>query len=171
MRGLASFLLLISACPHAGGSGEPAASHLPVNATSNPYSNVTEIFPLPPPPASAPPAAASVSAAPPDKQQQAVAVTQLCVEPDGTIVVDNDCGCNDALLCTAELAGETVSVIVRTDPSRMRTCDDCFRMVPGRCALPVMANGKITIRAGALEVRADVLHGKLAPPQRRSCAR
>lgn len=49
---------------------------------------------------------------------------------------ENDCGCNDAILCTAtSVDGAILHVSLRTDPARMPMCDDCFPMVPGACAL------------------------------------
>jgi hypothetical protein len=64
-----------------------------------------------------------------------VAADRVCVR-GGDVVFENDCGCNDGIICTAtSVDGAVLHVSLRTDPSRMPMCDDCFAMVPGRCAL------------------------------------
>ena len=94
-------------------------------------------------------------------------VSRVCVERDGTIVVENDCGCNDALRCS-ELIDQTVKVNVTTDPNRMRMCRDCFAMIPGRCAIPPAANGRVEVVAGSLRVAVELANGK---PLKRVCTK
>jgi hypothetical protein len=62
--------------------------------------------------------------------------TRVCVDGDG-LVFENSCGCNEALLCHVDRADQaTITITLRTDPTRMLMCDDCFPMVPARCELP-----------------------------------
>lgn len=62
--------------------------------------------------------------------------TRVCIDGND-LVFENSCGCNDGLLCrVGEVANETVAVTLTLDPSRLSMCDDCFPMVPARCALP-----------------------------------
>jgi hypothetical protein len=71
----------------------------------------------------------------------AVYPTRVCVD-GAELVFENDCGCNDGLLCTiAGATSPTLAITLAKDPSRMPMCDDCFAMVPGRCALPTLAAG------------------------------
>lgn len=95
------------------------------------------------------------------------AVDRLCVEKDGTLVVENDCGCNDALLCSSALIDKTLKVRVTTDPDRPLRCRACFPMVPGRCAIPAAANGRVEIIAGSLRLPIELVKGK---PVKRACA-
>lgn len=80
---------------------------------------------------------------------------RVCVEAAGAgghrLVVDNDCGCNDGLLCAPDVAGPgRLELGLRLDPERQPMCDDCFAMVPGRCPLPVLSPGQWTVTlAGA----------------------
>jgi len=77
----------------------------------------------------------------------AVYPTRVCID-GADLVFENDCGCNDGLLCTvAGATSPTLAITLAKDPSRMPMCDDCFAMVPGRCALPALAVGiwKVTI--------------------------
>jgi hypothetical protein len=67
--------------------------------------------------------------------------TRVCVD-GAELVFENDCGCNDGLLCTiAGTSSPTLAITLAKDPSRMPMCDDCFAMVPGRCTLPALAAG------------------------------
>lgn len=86
--------------------------------------------------------------------------TRLCVEADGNVVVENECGCNDALLCTATLESASVTVHVGKDPARLPMCDDCSPMVPGRCPLPPAATGRVWVHAGDFGLFVDVVGGK-----------
>lgn len=74
---------------------------------------------------------------------------RVCVT-GGDLVFENRCGCNDALVCAVRGAARgTIVVALATDATRMRACDDCFAMVPGRCALPRgLAAGAWTIEIG-----------------------
>jgi hypothetical protein len=66
---------------------------------------------------------------------RAIAADRVCVR-GGDVVFENDCGCNDGIVCTAtSVDGAILHVSLRADPSRMPMCDDCFPMVPGKCAL------------------------------------
>lgn len=93
-----------------------------------------------------------LAAAPPGARLWA---DRVCVEAAGAgghrLVVDNDCGCNDGLLCEPGVAGPgRLELGLRLDPDRQPMCDDCFPMVPGRCALPVLSPGQWTVTlAGA----------------------
>ncbi|HTJ41750.1 MAG TPA: hypothetical protein VL463_06620 [Kofleriaceae bacterium] len=61
---------------------------------------------------------------------------RVCVDGHA-LVFENDCGCNDALLCTLDGVGlKNIAYTLATDPNRMPQCTDCFPMVPARCALP-----------------------------------
>jgi hypothetical protein len=72
----------------------------------------------------------------PNADQTAVYPTRVCVDGN-ELVFENSCGCNDALLCTLDRAeNATLHFTLRTDPTRTRTCDDCFAMVPARCGVP-----------------------------------
>jgi hypothetical protein len=62
--------------------------------------------------------------------------TRVCIDGN-ELVFEHDCGCNDGLLCrVGAVANGAVAVTLTKDPSRPLMCDDCFPMVPGRCALP-----------------------------------
>jgi hypothetical protein len=80
---------------------------------------------------------------------------RLCVEamPGGghLFVVEKGCGCNEGLLCapTVTAAGR-LELGLHLDLTRMMECDECFPMVPGRCALPALTAGKWQVsQAGA----------------------
>jgi hypothetical protein len=63
--------------------------------------------------------------------------TRICVPAPRTFVVENDCGCNDALVCDVVRTDKrTLDLRVRKDASRPPMCLDCFPMVPARCDLP-----------------------------------
>jgi hypothetical protein len=92
-----------------------------------------------------PPACAGAEDAPPSQTMKLRAApagvatwpSRICAQPTRTLVVENDCGCNDALKCEVVRAGKkAIDLRVRTDPTRPRTCNDCFPMVPARCELP-----------------------------------
>lgn len=94
--------------------------------------------------------------------------TRVCVATDGTVTVEHDCGCNDALLCLAtEVSPGTVSLAVWKDPNRLLRCLDCFPMVPGTCPLPTTVSGPSVIHAGAIELHVELHAGK---PASRVCA-
>jgi hypothetical protein len=77
-----------------------------------------------------------------------VAAERVCTR-GGDVVFENDCGCNDAIVCTAtSVDGVILHVSLRTDPSRMPMCDDCFPMVPGACTLQPGVNA-VSIDGGA----------------------
>jgi hypothetical protein len=66
--------------------------------------------------------------------------SRVCV--DGTeLVFENDCGCNDKLLCQLDATTTTLRVTLKLDPKQMKMCDDCFPMIPARCALPPAHTG------------------------------
>jgi len=124
-----------------------------------------------PSPASAAPPATTptvVTAAAPPRAARAVDPERVCIEVDGTIVVEHTCGCDDALLCEAsQTSPEAIMVSVRKDESRLPMCTDCFPMVPGRCPLPTSASGPTLVRAGSLELSVALVAGK---PATRTCA-
>jgi hypothetical protein len=60
----------------------------------------------------------------------------MCVE-GSDLVFENDCGCNDELICHLDRAEHaTLYLSLRKDPTRIPRCRDCFPMIPGRCAIP-----------------------------------
>ena len=94
--------------------------------------------------------------------------TRACVDgPD--LVFENDCGCNDALICKidrVEWDKTTLRLELSLDPTRMHTCDDCFAMVPARCPIPPMPNPKpgatwtiVIARQAAFELPVDARSG------------
>lgn len=117
-------------------------------------------------PPSPPPAPAPIASFP--HASPATDPERVCVEVDGNVTVEHDCGCNDALLCVATQSSPgAVSVAVRKDPSRMPMCTDCFPMVPGKCPIPTSATGPTRVRAGTLELHVELRDGK---PASRACA-
>ncbi len=65
-----------------------------------------------------------------------VTPTRLCYT-DGTLVFENNCGCDEALVCRIDrIDGTHVVVSLATDLTHPSSgCDDCFAMVPARCAI------------------------------------
>jgi len=62
----------------------------------------------------------------------------VCVE-GADLVFENDCGCNDSLVCHLDRAENgTLHVTLSLDSTRPKMCDDCFPMIPARCAMPPM---------------------------------
>lgn len=87
--------------------------------------------PQQPPPQPQPPP----SPEPPPLPGKRVTPTRVCYA-DGALVFEHDCGCNDALACRIDrVDGARVVVSLATDPTRPPQCDDCFAMVPARCAI------------------------------------
>ncbi len=71
--------------------------------------------------------------------------SRVCLDHDA-LVFESACGCNDALLCDLRVTTPTtLDVHLRTDPTRMKTCDDCFPMVPARCPLTQLPRGAWTL--------------------------
>jgi hypothetical protein len=78
-----------------------------------------------------------------------VSPTRVCID-GSTVVFENNCGCNDALVCTVErVANGPARFALRTDPSRPPRCRDCFPMEPARCALPADAGVRELVVNGA----------------------
>jgi hypothetical protein len=90
--------------------------------------------------------------------------TRVCVSGP-RLVIENDCGCNDAILCRVVGArAPALRLDVRRDPSRPQRCDDCFPMVPGRCDLPPLSPGRWTVElGGAAAFDLDVGEGGALP--------
>ncbi|HUJ56991.1 MAG TPA: hypothetical protein VLX92_00705 [Kofleriaceae bacterium] len=77
------------------------------------------------------------------------------------LVVENDCGCNDALLCRVDLVGaSTIALAITLDPHRMPICLDCYPMVPGHCALPRLAPGPHVVTIGPSQAAFTLPIGK-----------
>jgi len=67
--------------------------------------------------------------------------TTVCVE-GRSLVFENFCGCNDALLCHLSVPRPgAIDVTLTLDATRMPECLDCFAMVPARCAFGALAPG------------------------------
>ncbi len=88
--------------------------------------------------------------------------SRVCVDGN-ELVFENDCGCNDRLVCQLDrVARATLYVSLETDPTRMRTCDDCFPMIPGRCALPAPSDDPAQPRRDGLDTWTLVIGGQAA---------
>lgn len=64
------------------------------------------------------------------------------------LVFENDCGCNEALVCSAsfDASARAIRVTLSIDESRGTFCRDCFAMVPGECDVPKLpANAALTL--------------------------
>jgi len=76
---------------------------------------------------------------------------RVCTQGTATLILENNCGCNDALVCAVVRAVDSkLDLDLHTDRKRPKRCDDCFAMVPGRCAIPTpMAPGpwRVSINA------------------------
>jgi hypothetical protein len=74
------------------------------------------------------------------------------------LVVENDCGCNDRLLCEARVHDKQLELRVWKDPMRMPMCNDCFPMVMAVCDVPPLPAGTIPVvvnGARAFEMTVD----------------
>jgi len=95
--------------------------------------------------------------------------TRVCVD-GADLVFENDCGCNDRILCQVDrVANGTLYISLRKDPERMPMCDDCFAMIAGRCTIPAGDQWTVAINGhAAFELPVDN-HGHGADPRDGDC--